>query len=62
VFDRDGEAIAAISLGAPTERLPRSIEGSEVAMQVVATGLAISRELGYVRRGRQDVAAEGPRA
>jgi DNA-binding IclR family transcriptional regulator len=55
VFDRDGTAIAAISLGAPTERLPRSIEGSQVAMQVVATGLAISRELGYVRRGRPEL-------
>jgi DNA-binding IclR family transcriptional regulator len=62
VFDRDGEAIAAISLGAPTDRLPRSIEGSEVAMQVVATGLAISRELGYVRRGRQHAEGGGARA
>jgi DNA-binding IclR family transcriptional regulator len=55
VFDREGTAIAAISLGAPTERLPRNIEGSQVAMQVVATGLAISRELGYVRRARPEL-------
>jgi DNA-binding IclR family transcriptional regulator len=54
VFDRDGTAIASISLGAPTERLPRTIQGSQVAMQVVATGLAISRELGYVRRSRPE--------
>jgi hypothetical protein len=31
-------------------------------MQVVATGLAISRELGYVRRGRQDAEGGGARA
>ena len=49
VFDRDGQAIAAISLGAPTGRLPRDLEGSEVAVQVVATAQAISREFGYVR-------------
>jgi DNA-binding IclR family transcriptional regulator len=61
VFDREGAAVAAISLGAPTERLPRSIEGSQVAMQVVATGLAISRELGYVRRGRPEL-EKGARA
>jgi DNA-binding IclR family transcriptional regulator len=59
VFDREGEAVAAISLGAPTDRLPRSIEGSQVAMQVVATALAISRELGYVRRARHDVEGGG---
>jgi DNA-binding IclR family transcriptional regulator len=50
VFDRDGHAIAAISLGAPTGRLPRTLDGSEVAMRVVAAALAISRELGHVRR------------
>jgi IclR family transcriptional regulator, KDG regulon repressor len=50
VFDRAGGAIAAISLGAPTGRLPRTLEGSGVATQVVATALAISRELGHVRR------------
>lgn len=54
VFDRAGKAIAAISLGAPTGRLPRNLEGSQIAMQVMATGLAISRELGYVRPGRKD--------
>jgi DNA-binding IclR family transcriptional regulator len=50
VFDREARATAAISLGAPSSRLPRQLEGSEVAMHVVAAGLAISRELGYVRR------------
>jgi IclR family transcriptional regulator, KDG regulon repressor len=54
VFDRDGHAIAAISLGAPTGRLPRNLEGSQLAIQVPAIGLAISRELGYVRRARQE--------
>lgn len=49
VFDREGQATAAISLSAPTGRLPRDLEGSEIAMQVVATAQAISRELGYVR-------------
>lgn len=49
VFDREGQAIAAISLSAPTGRLPRDLESSEVAMQVVAIAQAISRELGYVR-------------
>jgi DNA-binding IclR family transcriptional regulator len=51
VFDREGQAIAAISLGAPTGRLPRHLEGSQVAMHVVAAAQAISRELGYVRPG-----------
>jgi DNA-binding IclR family transcriptional regulator len=50
VFDREGRPAAAISLGAPTGRLPRQLEGSEVAMHVLATALAISREIGYVRR------------
>jgi DNA-binding IclR family transcriptional regulator len=49
VFDREGRAIAAISLGAPTARLPRKLDSSAIAMQVVATALAISRELGYAR-------------
>lgn len=51
IFDRDANAIAAISLGAPTGRLPRNLEGSRVAMHVVAAAQAISRELGYVRGG-----------
>jgi DNA-binding IclR family transcriptional regulator len=50
IFDHEHRAVAAISLGAPTDRLPRRIEGSKVAMQVMATAIAISRELGYVRR------------
>jgi DNA-binding IclR family transcriptional regulator len=49
VFGHDGEVVAAISLGAPTERLPKRIEGSKVALQVMTTSLAISRTLGYVR-------------
>jgi DNA-binding IclR family transcriptional regulator len=62
VFDREGHAVGAISLGAPTGRLPRTLEGSAVAMRVLATALAISRELGYVRRGRQDAEGGGARA
>ena len=58
VFERDGGAVAAISLGAPTARLPRTLEGSAIATQVLATALAISRELGYVRPGRVAPAAE----
>jgi DNA-binding IclR family transcriptional regulator len=49
VFDREGRPIAAISLGAPTGRLPRRLEGSAVAREVLATAQAISREMGYVR-------------
>jgi DNA-binding IclR family transcriptional regulator len=49
IFDHEGNPIASISLGAPAARLPRAIEGSAIAMQVVATARAISRELGYVR-------------
>ncbi len=49
VFDRDGNAIAAISLSAPTDRLPRELYGSPVVMHVVAAAQAISRELGFVR-------------
>jgi DNA-binding IclR family transcriptional regulator len=49
VLDHEGRPIAAISLGAPTGRLPRNLEGSSIAMQVVATAQALSREMGYVR-------------
>jgi DNA-binding IclR family transcriptional regulator len=62
VFDHEGQPIAAISLGAPTDRLPRTIEGSEVAMRVVASARAISRELGYVRSSAADPDHEGARA
>ena len=59
VFDHEGKPIAAISLGAPADRLPRTIEGSEIAMQVVATARAISRELGYVRSMPAATRSEG---
>jgi len=49
VFDHEGRAVGAISLGAPSERLPKRLVGSKVAMQVMSTALAISRELGHVR-------------
>ncbi len=49
VFDHEGRAVGAISLGAPSDRLPKRLVGSKVAMQVLSTGLAISRELGHVR-------------
>jgi DNA-binding IclR family transcriptional regulator len=62
IFNHEGQPVAAISLGAPTDRLPRTIEGSEIAMQVVATARRISRELGYVRATADESSLEGVRA
>lgn len=62
VFDREGQAVAAISFSAPTTRVPRELAGSTTAMHVVAAAEAISRELGYVRRLAQGPQDAGARA
>lgn len=46
VRDHAGAVIAAVSVAAPTERLPAELEGSEVALQVVACATAISERMG----------------
>jgi DNA-binding IclR family transcriptional regulator len=59
MFDRDGNAITAISVGAPTGRPPANLEGCPVATHVVAAAQAISRELGYVRPSPARLTSEG---
>lgn len=49
VFDHTGQAVAAISISAPTARLPMS-QVSEAGAMVRETARTISRSMGYVPR------------
>ncbi len=49
IFDHTGQAVAAVSISAPTARLPVS-DVPQAGAMVVKTAKAISRELGYVPR------------
>jgi IclR family acetate operon transcriptional repressor len=49
VFDYTGQVVAAVSISAPTARLPMS-DVPQAAALVVKTAQAISRELGYLHR------------
>ncbi len=49
IFDHTGQAIAAVSVSAPTTRLPRE-DVPRVGAQVRETAKAISRGLGYLPR------------
>jgi IclR family KDG regulon transcriptional repressor len=49
IFDHTGQAIAAVSISAPTARLPLS-DVPQAGAMVVKTAKAISRELGYLPR------------
>jgi DNA-binding IclR family transcriptional regulator len=48
VRDDTGSPVAAISAAGPVDRLPRNLEGSEMATRVVAAAAGISERLGYV--------------
>jgi len=48
VRNHTGHVVAAISMAGPTHRLPRALEGSEVAAAVVAAARAISVDLGAI--------------
>jgi IclR family transcriptional regulator, KDG regulon repressor len=48
IFNHTGDVVAAISVAGPTERMPRELVGSDVAMAVVAAARAISVDLGAV--------------
>jgi DNA-binding IclR family transcriptional regulator len=47
IRDRTGRVIAAISISGPDTRMPVSLIGSSMAMQVVNTAQLISEALGY---------------
>lgn len=49
VRDDTGTAIAAVGAAGPTARMPRQLEGSELAEHVIACATAISERMGYVR-------------
>lgn len=49
IFDHTGQAIAAVSISAPTARLPLS-DVPQAGAMVLKTAKAISRELGYMPR------------
>ena len=53
VFDHGGRGVAAVSVSAPTARLPMS-DVARVGAQVRATANAISRALGYLPRANRD--------
>lgn len=55
VRNHQGEVIAAISVAGPSERMPRTLVGSDVAGQVVAAAQAIGLDLGAA----QDLGALG---
>jgi DNA-binding IclR family transcriptional regulator len=46
IFNRKDEAVAAISVAGPSERMPRPLVGSDTALLVVETARRISAELG----------------
>jgi IclR family KDG regulon transcriptional repressor len=46
VRNHEGRIVAAISVAGPTERMPRTLAGSDVATTVVAAAQAISMDLG----------------
>ena len=48
VRNHTGHVVAAISVAGPTHRMPRALEGSEVAEAVVAAARAISLDLGAI--------------
>jgi DNA-binding IclR family transcriptional regulator len=48
VRDDTGAPVAAISAAGPIDRLPRELEGSEMATQVVTAAAGISERLGFV--------------
>jgi DNA-binding IclR family transcriptional regulator len=48
IQNHHGEVVAAVSIAGPIDRLPRELEGSEIAAAVVATARAISIDLGAV--------------
>ena len=51
IRNHTNEVVAAISVAAPTARLPRELIGSELAADVVAAARAISIDLGAVEDG-----------
>jgi DNA-binding IclR family transcriptional regulator len=57
VRDDAGVPVAAISAAGPVDRLPRDLEGSEMASQVVAAAAGISERLGYVAQRTASPAA-----
>jgi len=48
ICNHNGDVVAAISVAGPTERMPRTLVGSEMAAAVVAAARAISIDLGAV--------------
>ncbi len=48
VRDRTGNAVAALSIAGPPERLPSELEGSDVAKAVVDCAARLSERLGWV--------------
>ena len=48
ITNHNGDVVAAISVAGPTERMPRTLVGSEMAAAVVAAARAISIDLGAV--------------
>lgn len=46
VRNHEGKVVAAISVAGPTDRMPRTLVGSEVAMKIVAAAHAVSLDLG----------------
>lgn len=54
IRDRTGKVIAAVSISAPSTRMPASLHNSSMAEQVVETAQLISQALGYIPEGQED--------
>lgn len=50
VFDHEGNAVAAVSVAGPADRMPLPLEGSVLARQVKETAREISIAIGYVAK------------
>jgi IclR family transcriptional regulator, KDG regulon repressor len=60
IRNHTGDVVAAISVAGPSLRLPRELEGSEVAAAVLAAADAISIDLGFIERPVESYRAVSP--
>lgn len=60
IRNHTGDVVAAISVAGPTQRLPKELEGSDVAAAVLAAADAISIDLGFIEGPVESYRAGSP--
>ncbi len=60
VRNHTGDVVAAISVAGPTQRMPKTLVGSDVSSAVVAAANAISIDLGFSERPVESYSAASP--